>query len=56
MDPYGIKEIVVEYDNGDKDILKPRLRAEYGVYELEQAGAYLGTLGAELRRNVDRSL
>jgi hypothetical protein len=56
IDPYGIKEIVVEYDTGNEDILRPRLRDEYGSYELQQAAVYLGTLVAELRRNVDISL
>jgi hypothetical protein len=53
IDPYGIKEIIVEYDTGDEEILKPRLRDEYGAYELQQAAVYLGTLAGELRRSAD---
>jgi hypothetical protein len=56
IDPYGIEEIAVVYDTGAEDILRPRLRDEYGSYELYQAAIYLNTLAAELRRNVDRSL
>ena len=50
IDPYGIKEVVIEYDTGDEEILRPRLRDEYGSYELQQAAVYLGTLAEELRR------
>ena len=49
--PRSIEEIVVEYDTGDEEVLKPRLRDEYVSYELQQAAAYLGTLAGELRRN-----
>jgi hypothetical protein len=35
--PRGIEEMVVEYDTGDEEVLKPRLRDEYGSYELQQA-------------------
>ena len=49
--PRGIEEIVVEYDTGDEEVLKPRLRDEYVSYELQQAAVYLGTLAGELRRN-----
>lgn len=53
MDPNGIKEIVIEYDTGDEEVLEPELRDEYGSYELQQAAIYLKTLVAELRRNAD---
>jgi hypothetical protein len=56
IDPYGIKEIVVEYDMGNEDVLRPRLREEYGAYELQQAAVYLHTLAVQLRRNADMSL
>jgi hypothetical protein len=49
--PRSIEEIVVEYDTGNKEVLRPRLRDEYGSYELQQAAVYLGTLAGELRRN-----
>jgi hypothetical protein len=35
MDPYGIEEIVLVYDTGTEEVLKPRLRDEYGSYELQ---------------------
>lgn len=34
MDPYGIKEIVFEFDTGEKEILRPKLGEEFGSYEL----------------------
>jgi hypothetical protein len=56
MDPYGIEEIVLVYDTGTEEVLKPRLRDEYGSYELQQAAVYLRTLTLQLRRNADMSL
>ena len=56
MNPDGIAEIVIEYDTGERDVLRPRTRREFGSYELEQVSVYLGTLLAELRRNADERL
>lgn len=42
IDPYGIKEIVVEYDTGNEDILKPQLRDEYGSYECSRQPSIWG--------------
>lgn len=41
LDPYGIKELRIEYDTGDEDVFRPRLRREFGSYELQQASAYI---------------
>ena len=49
LDPYGIAEIVIEFDTGDKEVLEPRLRGEYGSYELLQAATYLDSLSHQLR-------
>lgn len=51
LDPYGIKEIVIEFDTGDEEVLVPRIRDEYGSYELNQASTYLGSLSNQLRLN-----
>jgi hypothetical protein len=56
IDPYGIKEIIIKYDTGDEEVLRPRLHDEYGSYELQQAAVYLGTLAGELQRNADMGL
>jgi hypothetical protein len=49
MDPYGIEEIVIEFDTGDKEVLKPRLGDEFRSYELIQAATYLDSLSHQLR-------
>jgi hypothetical protein len=41
MDPYGIKEIVLEFDTGEEEIIRPKLREEFGSYELHEAAHYL---------------
>ena len=41
MDPYGIEEIALQFDTGDEEVLKPRMREEFGAYELIQAATYL---------------
>ena len=49
LDPYGITEIALEFDTGDEEILKPRLRDEFKSYELIQAATYLDSLSNKLR-------
>ena len=49
LDPYGITEIVLEFDTGDEEILRPRLRDEFQSYELIQAAAYVDSLSNKLR-------
>jgi hypothetical protein len=44
LDPYGIKELRIEYDTGDEDVFRPRLRREFGSYELQQASAYIESI------------
>ena len=41
MDPYGIKEIVLEFDTGEEEIMRPKQRQEFGSYELHEAANYL---------------
>jgi hypothetical protein len=48
LEPYGIEEIVIEFDTGDEEVLKPRMREEYGSYELWQAATYLDSLSRQL--------
>ncbi len=50
MDPYGIREVVVEFDNGDEDVLRPKRREEFESYELHQMGTYLDTLAGGIRK------
>ena len=41
MDPYSIKEIVLEFDTGEEEIMRPKQRKEFGSYELHEAAHYL---------------
>ena len=50
IDPYGIKEVVIEFDNDDEDILRPKQRDEFGAYELQQLAAYLDSLAHSIRK------
>jgi hypothetical protein len=49
IDPYSVQEIVVEFDTGDEEVLKPKVREEFKAYELHQAATYLGTLSHQLK-------
>ena len=50
VDAYGIKEVVIEFDNDDEDILRPKQRDEFGSYELHQLAAYLDSLAHSIRK------
>lgn len=50
LDPYGIQEIVVEFDSGSREVLKPKMREEFGSYELHQAATYIDSLSHKLRQ------
>ena len=50
MDPSGIKEVVIEFDNDDEDVLRPKQRDEFGSYELHQLAAYLDSLAHSIRK------
>ena len=49
LDPNGITEIILQFDTGDEEILKARLRDEFQSYELIQAATYLDSLSNKLR-------
>ncbi len=50
IDAHGIKEVVIEFDNGDQDIFRPRLREEFGSYELHMMAAYLDSIAHSVRK------
>jgi len=50
MDPYGIREVVIEFVNGDQDVFRPRLREEFGSYELHMMAAYLDSIAHSVRK------
>lgn len=50
IDPNGIREIVIEFDNGDHDNFRPRLREEFKAYELHMMSAYLDSIAHSVRQ------
>jgi hypothetical protein len=50
LDAYGIKEIVIEFDNGDEDVFSPKQREEFESYELHQMATYLDSIGHSIRK------
>ena len=50
IDAYGIKEVVIELDDGDEDIFRPRLREEFESYELHMMAAYLDSIAHSIRK------
>jgi hypothetical protein len=49
MDPYGVREVVIEFENGDEDVFRPRRREEFYAYELHQMGAYIDAMAHSIR-------
>jgi hypothetical protein len=50
MDAYGIKEIVIEFDNGDEDVFTPKQREEFESYELYQMAVYIDSIAHSIRK------
>ena len=50
MDARGIKEIVIEFDNGDEDVFTPKQREEFESYELHQMAVYIDSIAHSLRK------
>lgn len=53
IDPKGITEFVLEFDNGDSFVFRPKIRKEFGAYELQQMATGLDTAASEARRNLN---
>ena len=54
MEPYGIREVVIQYLNDDEDVFTPRRREEFKSYELHQMGAYVDAMAASIRKGSRR--
>lgn len=54
LDPYGIREVALEFDNGDSEIFKARISEEFGSYELHQMAAYLESIAHSIRKGQKR--
>jgi hypothetical protein len=50
MDAYSIKEIVIEFDNGDEDVFTPKQRQEFESYELYQMAVYIDSIAHSIRK------
>ncbi len=50
IDPYGIREVVIQFENGDADTFRPKQRDEYQSYELHQVAAYLASMSHSIRK------
>jgi hypothetical protein len=50
MDAYGIKEVAIEFDSGDEDVFRPKIREEFGSYEIHQMAAYLDSIAHSIRK------
>ena len=50
VDAYGIKEIIIEFDNGDEDVFTPKQREGFESYELHQMAVYIDTLAHSIRK------
>jgi hypothetical protein len=50
FDAYGIKDVVIEFDNGDEDAFRPKAREEFGSYELHMMAAYLDSIAHSIRK------
>lgn len=50
LDPYGIEEVVIEFDDGNKDMFRPRLREEFHSYELHEMATYIDSLAHSIRK------
>lgn len=50
IDAYGIKEIVIEFDNGDEDVFTPKQREEFESYELYQMAVFIDSIAHTIRK------
>ena len=54
MDPYGVREVVIEFDNGNVDVFRPRMHEEFKSYELQQMAVYIETISRGLNKDQNR--
>lgn len=54
MDPYGIREVVIEFGNGDTDVFRARQREEFASYELHMMSAYIDAMAHSIRKGQKR--
>jgi hypothetical protein len=52
LNPRGVRNVVIEYGDGDRNILSPKGGVEeFGAYEMYQMSIYLKDLAAQQKRS-----
>ncbi len=54
LDHEGIREVVVEFSNGDSDVFRSKLRDEFYSYELHQMATYIDTIANSISKGQKR--
>ena len=50
IDAYGIREVVLEFDDGDEEVFRPRMREEFESYELHMMAVYRDSIAHSIRK------
>lgn len=50
LDPYGIRDVVIQFSSGDTDTFRPKQRDEFQAYELHQLAAYIDSMAHSIRK------
>ncbi len=54
LDPYGIREVVIEFEGGGSDTFTSKLNKEFQAYELHQMAGYIdGIIGSIAKGQKD---
>jgi hypothetical protein len=54
LDPHDVREVVIQYLNGDEDVFTPKRRERFESYELHQMGTYIDAMAAAIRKGSRR--
>lgn len=54
MNPEGIENVIIEFENGDADVFHPRQRDEFASYELHMMAAYIDSMAHSIRKGQKR--
>lgn len=54
MDHHDVREVVIQYLNGDEDVFTPKRRERFESYELHQMGTYIDAMAASIRKGARR--
>ena len=54
LDSYGVRGVLIEFDNGDVNVFTPRMHQEFKSYELQQMAVYIETIWRGLNKEPKR--